>query len=285
MVDKSTHDGDRIELFVPIMKNANGKYIAVLSDDSVDRDEEKLSKGCIEKLGTDKGYLAALLNHENDVMNLVAEWTNRGVTEVDGHTALIAEPKFYKSNPKAKIIKGMLDEGAKPGVSIGALVKSYDDVDGMRVYTELELVEASFVGVPSNRHGKAMAVAKSYNEQEEKMVDDKFTQKDLDLEVEKKVEETKTELQKTIDTKEAEIAKLTKDAEEAKEATEEAVKEAETAADEAKVEAEKKMKEAEIEKKKALDKQKFNNEGGDLPEDLEKVDKAWKDGKIPIMNV
>jgi hypothetical protein len=157
--NKASHSEFRTELFAPVMKESNGKYIAVLSDDSVDRDEEKVSKGCIEKLGLDTGYIAGLIDHENKVLGQVAEWTNRKVIEIDGHSALIAEPKFFKSNPNAQIIKGMLDEGAKLGISIGAIVKSYDEVDGMKVFTELELLEASFVAIPSNRHGRAMAVA------------------------------------------------------------------------------------------------------------------------------
>ncbi len=37
-------------------------------------------------------------------------------------------------------------------------------MDGVKrtVYTVLELLEASFVAIPSNRHGQAMAVAKMF---------------------------------------------------------------------------------------------------------------------------
>lgn len=279
---------------MPIMKQAQGKYVAVLSDNSVDRDEEMLSKSCIEKLSKDDGYLAAFCNHENDVFMQVAEWTNRGITQVDGHTALIAEPKFYKSNPKAMIIKGMLDEGAKFGVSIGAIVKRHDEVNGMRVFEELELLEASFVGIPANKHGRAMAVAKSYKNKEVVKMDKEFTQKDIDSAVEKAKDDLASANKKLLEAKETEISKLKKDAEEAAEAKEEEAKvdagKAEEAAKEAGEEAEKKLKlaveKAELAGKEALEKQKFADQGG-APDGTslssEDITKAFKDGKLPFV--
>jgi len=292
--NKSTHDSYRTELFMPIMKAADGKYIAVLSDDSVDRDEEKLSKGCIEKLGYDDRYLAALCNHDNDVFMQVAEWTNRGVQEIDGYTALIAEPRFYKSNPNAKIIQGMLDEGAKFGVSIGAIVKSYDDIDDMRVFTELELLEASFVAIPSNRHGRALAVAKSFNNKKQSEVstmDKEFTKKDLDAAIDKKVESMKNNFDKELALKDTEIAKLKDDLkkaeDEAEDKAEEAKTETDAAKDEAATEADKKLKAVEAElvkvKNAILEKAQFAKDGGHDKTTPEAADEAFKKGKLPIM--
>jgi len=282
-INKGTHNAYKTELFMPIMKEATGKYIAVLSDDSVDRDDEKLSKSCVEKLGHDDNYLAALCNHKNDVFMQVAEWTNRGIKEIDGHSALVAEPKFFMSNPNAKIIKGMLDEGAKLGISIGAIVKNYDEVNGKNVFTELELLEASFVAIPSNRHGRAMAVAKSFNKSEkEAKMEKEFTQKDIDSAIEKKVEEQKTEFNKQLESKDSEISKLQDEMKKSEEEKEEATKESEEAAEEA----EKKLKEMEesIEKvkKTALEKQQLSNEGGEEKETPEDAEKAFSEGKLPV---
>jgi len=275
-INKATHKEYTTELFMPIMKDAEGKYIAVLSDTSVDRDDERLSKSCVEKLGNDDGYLAALLNHDNDIMNLVAEWTNKGIRDIDGHTALIAEPKFYTANPKAKIIKGMLDQGAKPGVSIGAIVKDYDDVNNKRVFKELELVEASFVAIPSNKHGRALAVAKSFNTNKKGgiQMEKEFTQKDVDSQIEKKVEEMKTDFNKQLESKETEIVKLKDD-------LEKSVEDAKTKTEEA----EKSFKEQlEQVNKKALEKQNIADAAvkKDKPEDLEK---GFESGKLPIMHM
>jgi len=287
-INKSTHEPFKTELFAPVMKGKNGKYMAVLSDNSVDRDDEMCSKECIEKLGRDGGYLAALCNHKNDVFMQVAEWTNRGVQIVDGYTALVSEPKFYKSNPNAMIIQGMLDEGAILGVSIGAIVKNYDELNGMRVFTELEIVEASFVSVPSNRHGRAMAVAKSFNK-DKNMEGNKvenFTQKDIDSAVTKKAEEMKTEFSKQLESKVAEIEKmkvdLDKSVSELAKAKEEVEVEKTKSVDAAKKTAEMEASMQKI-KDEALEKQKFADAQATENGSSENSEKAMKEGKLPIM--
>ncbi len=285
-IEKGTHNGYRTDLFMPILKTAEGKYIAVLSDDSPDRDDEIVSASCIRKMAADDNYLAGLLNHDNDILNLVCEWINKRVVEIEGHTALVAEPKFYKSNPKAKIIMGMLDEGAKPGISIGAIVKDYDEDEiGRRRFQELETVDGSFVGIPSNRHGRAMAVAKSYNfkesskKQEGNQMEKEYTQKDVDSAVQKKVDEMKIDSDKQMATKDAEVADLKKKIEDSgKEVTEakKSVEDLTSSLDESKAELEKT-------KKAALEKQKFADQGGEPNEANIDVEKEFSAGKLPIM--
>lgn len=285
---KATHEAYKTELFAPVMKETTGNYIAVLSDTSVDRDEERVGKSALEKMKL-TGYVAGLIDHENRVLNQVCEWTNKRLTEIDGHTALVAEPKFFESNPNAKIIKGMLDEGAQIGISIGAIVKSYEDnkIDGqiMRTFTDLELLEASFVAIPSNRHGRAIAVAKSFNKSkvETKMSDDKkFTQKDIDLAVsdmEKKLKSDISDLNKQLESKDSKISELEKQLTEKNDAAEKSIKDLQekvTAAEKA----------LDAEKKTSLEKQTFieklqKNEGGSS-EDEEEAEKAIKSGKLPI---
>jgi hypothetical protein len=186
-MEKSTTNStpERIELFQALTKTHEGKYLAVLSDDSVDRDGEIVSSEALEGvLASDSGTTAILLNHENKIENLIGEWTNKRLVDIGGHKSLVAEPKFYLSNPKAVMIKGMLDEGAQCGISIGAMVKKCEQrkvaSKTVNVYTELELLEASFVAIPSNRHGMAMmAMAKSFG-------------KKLDEETQMAEQETKT---------------------------------------------------------------------------------------------
>lgn len=292
-MEKATHAGYKTELFMPIMQSAEGKYIAVLSDDSTDRDDEFVSSSCIREMAKDNNYLAAMCNHNNDIFMMVADWRNKRVEEIDGHTALIAEPYFYKSNPNAKIIMGMLNEGAKPGISIGAMVKDYEEVNGKRMYTELEIVEASFVGIPSNRHGRAMAVAKNFNKvitikankEGGIRMEKEFTQKDIDLAIEKKVEEMKVEVTKQLEEKDSEIVKI-------KEEVSLAKKESEEALEKFKVDEEKKIEEItlkhkeELEKAKkvALEKQNFTSNEG-VPTGDEDVEKEFKAGKIPVMRM
>ena len=162
-ISKSTHEA--ITLWQPVVKSSDGKYLAVLSDDSIDRDDEIIDKEALIKILDNDGYTAILVNHENKIENQIGEWINKRIEDADGHTMLVAEPKFYLSNPKAQMIKSMLDEGAKMGVSIGAIPKNAinkkcSDGRERKSYTDIELLEASFVAIPSNRHGRVMAVAK-----------------------------------------------------------------------------------------------------------------------------
>lgn len=276
--NKSTHESYRIDMFAPIMKSAEGKYLAVLSDDSTDRDEEIVGKSAITRMASDENYLAALMDHENKALNHIAKWVNKRTVEIEGHNAFVAEPHFFKSNPNAMIIKGMLDEGAELAISIGAIVKKYEDtkVNGksLRTFTELECVEASFCGVGSNKHAKAMAVAKSYKIKNvgENM---EFTQKDIDLAVEKKASEYTEKIatfEKQLEEKESEIVKLKKDVEDS---------------DTAKDEAEKKLADAEEvaekAKKESLEKQRIADETRKEEGAAEDVDKAFDEGKLPIM--
>lgn len=282
-ITKATHE--KVELFAPFMKDVEGKYIAVLSDTSIDRDGERVGKSALTKIDSD-GYVAGLMDHENKILNQVCAWINRRVVDSDGHTALIAEPKFFLSNPNAKIIKGMLDEGAEMGISIGAIVKEYEDekINGksMKTFTELELLEASFVAIPSNRHGRIVALAKSFGKSEEKQMTEKtYKQEDVDSaisEAEKKFETKVSELNKQLETKDAEIVKLQKTVEDNKAELDKATS-AKEEADSAKEEADKALEE---EKKKSLEKQKFADQGGDDNKEVD-AEKAFSEGKLPIM--
>jgi len=294
VLNKSTHS-DIITLYQPLVKNFEGKYVAVLSDDSIDRDGEMMSKEALKEVMDNDGYTAILFDHENKVMNQIGEWVNKRIVEIDGHTALVAEPKFFDSNPNAKILKGMLDEGAKMGVSIGAIPKRYIEkkIDGVMriVYTSLELLEASLVAIPSNRHGMVTAVskmAKNYknvNGENNKMELEQI-QKDFDAEksaheeLKKQFDSTKEELVKSAElVKEFDVYKVEteKSIAELKKQVEDA--EAAKADVEAKVEAaEKALKDAES---KALFKGNF--EFKDLDEDKKiEFQKELDSGKLPV---
>jgi hypothetical protein len=285
-MEKSTHAGYRAELFMPITKTAEGKYMAVLSDDSTDRDDEIVSKECLRKLATEDEYLAALCNHSNDIFMMVADWRNKRVEEIDGYTAFIAEPYFYKSNPNAKIIMGMLDEGAKPGISIGAIVNNYEEINNKRVYTDLEIVEASFVAIPSNRHGRAMAIAKKFNktirlnkENGGVKVEKEFTQKDLDSAIEK----VKSDFSKEVSEKTAKIEELNKSFEELTKAKETAEKKLEKVKSDSEI----KVKELELEiektKKEALEKLSYSQNPNFKDYSSEEVTQEFQKGMLPIV--
>lgn len=201
-IEKGTH----IDIFNSIVKQGD-EYVAVLSCTSVDRDGDEMSPKALRKMAKDEDYTIMLIDHENKIENQIGEWTNKRVVKTGDTYSLVATPKFYKSNPKAQYIKNMLNEGAKMGISIGAKVLNYTEksekVNGWStyIYEELELMEASFVAIPSNRHGQAMAVAKSLKKRENKTSEDKkmtdemvYTQKDFDS----KLSENKQELEKKL---------------------------------------------------------------------------------------
>jgi len=187
-MDKSTHGFEELTLWQPVVKSNEGKYIAVLSDNSVDRDDEIIGKEALQGILDNDGYTAILLNHENKIQNQIGEWINKRLETIGEHTALVAEPKFYLSNPQAKMIKGMLDDGAKMGISIGAIPtgaveKKCADGRTRKEFTGLELLEASFVAIPSNRHGQAMAMAKMLKSSKV----NKMTEEEIKLPVEEEV--------------------------------------------------------------------------------------------------
>ncbi len=218
---KSMNDnmlGKKIELWQPLIKvHRDGKviYEAVLSDDSTDRDEEIVGKEAFPAMAESHVFTVGLIDHENKVFNQVCEWTNKRIEKRGGHTALIAEPKFFLSNPKAQQLKGMLDEGASIGISIGAIVKDSEmrKVGGSekRVFTNLELLEASFVAVPANAHARITAVAKIFGNKEEKTMSEKiYSEKEfkdatekVETDLNKKISDSKEALDKVIKEKES----------------------------------------------------------------------------------
>lgn len=245
--EKSTHGykDKRIELFQSLSKTKDDKYIAILSDTSMDRDGEIVGVEALQKLAEDTGYVAILMDHQNKIENMIGEWIDKRIEHIEGHDALVATPKFFESNPKAAMIKGMLDEGARCGISIGAMVKNYDTrkINGVatKVFTELELLEASFVAIPSNRHGQALALAKSFvNKISEEPEMSEETQEPPQEDLTKQLQEEIAALAKRIE--ELEKREVPAEAEAAEEVVEEV--EAEESEEVEASEADKKLEEA-----------------------------------------
>lgn len=148
-------------VIIPISKEGD-KYRAILSDDSLDRDKEYMSRSLIEEWAKEDFPLPILSDHDNTMDSFLGGWRNRVLIESnDGHIGLSMEPTFFseQANPKAQRIKRQIDEslaiGIKPGVSIGFI-----PLDGMHTsegyeHLKAEIVEASFVPVQSNRNAYA----------------------------------------------------------------------------------------------------------------------------------
>ncbi len=157
--------GENLTLYGKLFKTKNNTYKAVLSDDSVDREHEIVGKEFLKSALDEK--TVGLINHKNDVLGMICEWTDKEIRTVKGHNALVATPKWFDSNPNTQIIKGMLEEGANIGLSIGAIPKDHDVVkrNGKEIkrWTSGEIIEASFVAIPANKHAQISAVAKQLN--------------------------------------------------------------------------------------------------------------------------
>jgi len=286
----------KITLLQVLSKSQDGSYRAVLSDTSIDRDDEIVSEKALQESCMTKGQTPILLDHDNSIEKRIGHWINKRMEKINGHSAFVAEPVFYKSNPKAMMIKGMLDEGAELGISIGAIVKETGETTienkSYTTYDKIELLEASFVGVPSNRHGMAMAVAKMFGGKN-KMADEMIKKVEFDNlqkaheELKKQFEEEKAELEKSVNEKESKIEELEKSLEESKTALEESEKACGSAKEDKENEEEEKKKALEEVKsvKAELEKLKnspvFKADFGKVNED-EELDKSYKSGALPI---
>lgn len=186
------------KLWMPITKLSNGDFAGILSDTSIDRDDECMSKELIDKWVA-KQSLPMLANHKNSMENWIGGWKNLKSISKGMHSALQAQPTFFseKANPLSAQVQKQVEEavemGLNPGVSIGAIPKSYDDVeiDGKvyKQWTDAELLECSFVPIQSNRNASYGHIAKSFDLSEEKDVQIKQS-KEVNKMTEEEVQET-----------------------------------------------------------------------------------------------
>lgn len=153
-------------LWMPITKDfETNKYRAILSDNSIDRDNERMSVELLRSWASSGQKIPMLMDHKYTTLSMTGEWINPQLIEKDGRAALLYEPRFFKSNPNSAIIQGMLDEGASIGLSIGALpeasrmTKSGDE--DILEWTKAELLEGSLTPIGSNRTS-FITVAKSF---------------------------------------------------------------------------------------------------------------------------
>jgi HK97 family phage prohead protease len=181
-------------IWIPLSKNfETNEYQAILSDNSIDRDNERMSKDLLVKWSANPNkFIPMLMDHKNEILNMVGQWTNPTLISNGDSHALAMTPKWFTSNPNAQIVKGMLDDGANIGLSIGAIPKNsreYKSGDvSCKEWTEAELIEASLVPIGSNRNS-FITIAKSFGINDEKnTMENEVLRKDLEAEPEAEVE-------------------------------------------------------------------------------------------------
>jgi hypothetical protein len=171
---------EKRNLWMPISKNAEGAFVGILSDNSIDRDNEFMSKELLQNWVKDTRALPMLANHENKLEKLIGGWHEKQLISNGDNHAMTAKPFFLESNPLGRQAKAMVEEaiakGLGVGISIGAIPKGEmveKEVDGKKFkgFKEAEILEATIVPIQSNRNATFMAMAKSFdiNMEETKM--------------------------------------------------------------------------------------------------------------------
>jgi len=156
----------QINLWMPVTKTASGKFMGILSDTSIDRDGEFMSKELLQEWARNAS-VKALVNHENKMEKWVGGWKGFKLVEKGNNTALVAEPWFFskEANPLAEQVRKQVEEslanGENAGISIGALpLESIEkEIDGKthRGYTKAELLEGTWVPIQSNRNAMSFS--------------------------------------------------------------------------------------------------------------------------------
>ena len=161
-----------LKIWMPVTKNADGSLSGILSDTSLDRDGEFMTKELLEDWAKNTS-LKALANHENKMEKWVGGWSDIKIINKGDHHALIAKPWFFskEANPLAHQIKMQVEEalakGENAGISIGAIplesIKKEIEGKERKGYSKAELLEATWVPIQSNRNATFGAVAKSFD--------------------------------------------------------------------------------------------------------------------------
>jgi len=165
-----------MKLWMPMEKASEGFYNGILSDTSIDRDNEKMSPELLKKwVKTNFNGIPTLINHKNEMQSLAGGWKNLRIIENGDNLAIAGTFHALKTNPHTKWVAPVIEEmdklGLPVGVSISAIPKDFKkgslEKDGYtKMWTDAELVEATIVPIQSNRGSKVFgykSIAKAFN--------------------------------------------------------------------------------------------------------------------------
>ena len=217
MSSENTLLNKKIDLFMPVQKSSGGSLVGILSDTSMDRDEEFIGKKLLESWAKKMDGLHALADHDNQMSKWVGGWTDLKTITKNGHTALVGTPWFFtkEANPLANSIRLQVEEslakGLNAGISISAIVKGVKDVElngkSHRQYTDGELLEATWVPIQSNRNANYGHIAKQFGLTDNKTLNKEENTMEETVEVKDKSAEVLA-LEKSIAEKDAKILEL-----------------------------------------------------------------------------
>lgn len=201
------------KLWMPLQKASDNSYNGILSDTSLDRDNEKMSPDLLKKWAeTNLNGIPTLLNHENKMQNIAGGWKDLKVvsSELGDKQALVGNFHAIKSNPHTKWVPAVIEDMEKLGLPVGVSItaiplkskKGNLEKDGYeKMWLDAELVEATLVPIQSNR-GSSIAgyksIAKSFNllEKSCSSIDDENHQEVIRMteEIKKEVPESPEEI-------------------------------------------------------------------------------------------
>lgn len=133
--------------------STSGEFEIVMSTDSVDRDGEVIVKGAFDPL-PESIPVHAFHNFDDPI--------GRAVPAYDEQGRLVGKG-FYASTPRAQEIRQLVADGVIGHTSVGFMAAERSSKnDGPVEITSGELLEVSFVSVPSNRDARVLAAKDFY---------------------------------------------------------------------------------------------------------------------------
>ena len=128
--------------------SGNGEFEAVLSAPTLDRDGEVIDAKAFEPLPES---IVIHVDHAMGVSTAVA----RAVPRYDGD--LLVAKGYYGSDPDSQAVRQKVIDGIITTMSVGFMDAQREIKDGVTHIVKGELLEASFVSVPSNREALVLA--------------------------------------------------------------------------------------------------------------------------------
>jgi HK97 family phage prohead protease len=133
-------------------ENPNGEFEVILSAETVDRDGEVIDKGAFEPLPDSIPFHA--FHDFHDPIGRAVPFYEGGVLKARG---------TFASTARAQEIRTLVAEGVIGHTSVGFMAATRQDAEDAPHITKGELLEGSFVSVPSNREA-AVLMAKGYEQ-------------------------------------------------------------------------------------------------------------------------
>lgn len=133
-------------------EDPTGEFEAILSAGTLDRDGEIIDPGAFATKGLPDTIPVHAFHDFTDPVGVAKPYYEGDVLKVKG---------YFASTARAQEIRTLVTEGVIGSMSVGFMGASRETKDGVDHITEAEILEGSFVSVPSNREA-AVLVAKQY---------------------------------------------------------------------------------------------------------------------------